>query len=138
MIFTKILKKMLNSHLFIFLLVRVIFYFINLLLFYILVKYLKLNYLVASCLLFVVFTITLYMIDKKLNFKSDKQHKKALGLYFGWYIGSLLINSMLMLLLIECFSMKSVVANALVIILLAGYNFLGIKFIVFNKGRKKS
>jgi putative flippase GtrA len=78
------------------------------------------------------------MIDKKLNFKSDKQHKKALGLYFGGYIGSLLINSMLMLLLIECFSMKSVVANAFVIILLAGYNFLGIKFIVFNKGRKKS
>jgi putative flippase GtrA len=138
MIFTKILKKILNSHLFIFLFVRGIFYFVNLLLFYILVEYLKVNYLVASCLLFVVFTITLYMIDKKLNFKSDKKHKKALGLYFSWYIGSLLINSMLMWLLIECFSIKPVVANAIVIILLAGYNFLGIKFIVFNKGRKKS
>lgn len=102
--------------------------------FFIALRLFFVQYLLSSCIGFVVGVFVGFSLNKNWTFSSKTiQSKKIIIGYFSVYVVSLLINLIFLRVTVGEFSMMPEISNFLAICITTCTNFIGIKFFVFKK-----
>ena len=106
---------------------------INYLTFFVCIKYLSLNYLVAASRGFLLGAIIGFIFNKNFTYNSKIMVFTSFPVYIAVYAFSLFINIIFLRYFVESLRMSPVVANALLVPFIVFLNFLGTKIIVIKK-----
>ncbi len=91
----------------------------------------SLHYLVANVAGFISSIGFSYYCNQRWTF--DSKGSKHFTKYISFYLGSLVLGSILLRIFVEFFGLIPEIANLLAIVITTCVNFLGIKFLVFKK-----
>jgi putative flippase GtrA len=89
-----------------------------------------LHYLIANVAGFISSIGFSYYCNQRWTF--DSKGSKSFKKYISFYLGSLVLGSILLRIFVEFFGLIPEIANLLAILVITCVNFLGIKFLVFN------
>jgi len=90
-----------------------------------------LHYLIANVAGFISSIGFSYYCNQRWTF--DSKGSKHFTKYISFYLGSLVLGSILLRIFVEFFGLIPEIANLLAIVITTCVNFLGIKFLVFKK-----
>ena len=122
-----------SNQFFKFVLVGFISTVINYSFFYVLYKFLFINYLLSSGTGYILRLLAGFVINKKWTFEAkDKARIYIIG-YIIVYTLSLVAGILFLKFLVEQLNLLAEIANIFVLILTTLTNFFGIKFLVFKK-----
>jgi putative flippase GtrA len=89
------------------------------------------HYLIANVAGFISSIGFSYYCNQRWTF--DSKGSKSFTKYISFYLGSLVLGSILLRIFVEFFGLIPEIANLLAIAITTCVNFLGIKFLVFKK-----
>ena len=102
-------------------------------LFYILTEFIQIPYYVVAPISFSIGAIINYFLQRKLTFKNKYSNKtKQFSFFFTYAIIALIVNSLLITLLVEGFTLWPTLAKAIVIPIIGLVNFLVHRKITFG------
>ena len=95
--------------------------------------WLGVNYLLAATLAYALSIGVGFALNRYFVFRSTPPSKNALVLYITVYVGSLLVNLILLELFVSLFSLDPLIANAIALVILVAVNFFVVRRFVFPK-----
>ncbi len=105
------------------------------LVFIILFNFLLVNYIFAFAGGFIAGTFFGFIFNKIWSFKSKRESKKEVGLYFLIYTISLIVGIFFIKFLVNSFELNPIIANIPVLALTTIINFFGTKIFVFKNAK---
>ncbi len=128
-----ILSNVLYQQIILFVLVGGICYFVSIGLLVLFVEVLNLEVNLANLLASLITIYVTYTLNATFIFK-NKKHKrlKEISIFFMFSFVGLVVNVVLMYLMTKYLPISYVISKTIVTILIAGFNFVTRKFIVFN------
>lgn len=107
--------------------------FVNYGLFYVLLAFLKVNYLFSSALGFIAGVFWGYLINKSWTFNAANMSHTKVSVYFAVYLGSLVLSLAFLKVTVGIMGVRAEIANVIAIGITTCTNFIGVKYLVFRK-----
>ena len=129
----RVLSHPLFQQIFLFLLVGGFCYLVSIVLLVLLVEYASMEVNLANLIASLIAIYVAYLLNAKFIFEKGKHDpKKELTIFFLFSFVGLAINVLLMFLMTTFLPISYIISKTIVTILVAGFNFVTRKFIVFN------
>jgi putative flippase GtrA len=128
-----LLKNKIGIQFYKFIVVGVVATLVNYSIFYILLEFLKINYLISSAFGFLFGMVIGYFLNRKWTFQIEiKTTNAEIIKYFLVYTFSLILSLIFLKITVDAFKINAKIANFFALILTTFTNFIGIKITVFK------
>jgi len=128
-----LLKNKIGIQFYKFIIVGAVSTLVNYLMFYILLEFLKINYLISSAFGFLFGMVIGYFLNRKWTFQMETKTTNAeIIKYFFVYAFSLILSLIFLKIAVDAFKINAKIANFFALILTTFTNFIGIKMTVFK------
>lgn len=124
-----------NKQAMLFLLIGLISTIINYFLFFVFYVFLSINFLISAAAGFLAGMIFGFFYNMEYTFRSKREIRKSLPVYFGVYLFSLSLNIFFLNFFVKNFNTNVLLTNFFLLIFTTFINFFGIKIFAFKNTR---